>query len=112
MVTFLAPMKRGLKANDISSDRAFIIGNIPCPDEKGTERLLLGMVGFQTCCNIPCPDEKGTERRFRCGTRKDYSGNIPCPDEKGTERFISTLERYGRRLSNIPCPDEKGTERE
>ena len=60
-VTFLAPMKRGLKAH-ISVVRGLTpFRNIPCPDEKGTESHTFGYLVKSVKCNIPCPDEKGTE---------------------------------------------------
>ncbi len=61
-VTILAPMKRGLKATI-----------------RGRSRI-------ETSCYNPCPDEKGTERILMQPTENDVKGYNPCPDEKGTER--------------------------
>ena len=61
-VTFLAPMKRGLKAAIILIALwILVLSNIPCPDEKGTESVIWGLRRLTKPCNIPCPDEKGTE---------------------------------------------------
>ena len=61
-VTFLAPMKRGLKDSGYMSDKIGDASNIPCPDEKGTESIVEFQGVDDENCNIPCPDEKGTER--------------------------------------------------
>ena len=67
-VTFLTPMKRGLKEDQVS-DMSYQ-SYIPYPDEKGTESTItvgnLHSVGLS---------------RHRCLMRR----YIPYPDEKGTE---------------------------
>ena len=61
-------MKRGLKVLG-ASGRTMVgygtRGYIPCPDEKGTESIIILMIGsyLPLLSYIPCPDEKGTERR-------------------------------------------------
>ena len=63
IVTFLAPMKRGLKVNIMLNRAGAGLSYIPCPDEKGTESYQT--VYFRIVIPnryIPCPDEKGTER--------------------------------------------------
>ena len=41
MVTILAPMKRGLKGHDIEIIIDATGGYNPCPDEKGTESIVI-----------------------------------------------------------------------
>ena len=88
LVTFLAPMKRGLKVDYLYINNPFRYdGNIPCPDEKGTESSLVKHIrGKPLPVTFLAPMKRGLKVHWYVFTLAQFRSNIPCPDEKGTER--------------------------
>ena len=127
-------MKRGLKAIDATVKCNECDCSNLCPDEKGTERLVVSSTIKPSGSSNLCPDEKGTEspesRSFRPfkpsvatyapmkrGLKAFNAAPIAglaissnlCPDERGL-KGPSIIHDQCLLMSSNLCPDEKGTE--
>ena len=60
-VTFLAPMKRGLKGGAIGDYEDRIKVTFLAPMKRGLKESIHERLHADLHSNIPCPDEKGTE---------------------------------------------------
>ena len=69
--------------------------------KRGLKVTEVGWVFCGTLGNIPCPDEKGTESWGYAGDAMIWMSNIPCPDEKGTESIPQWLVVSGQWLADL-----------